>query len=316
MLAVTASVAMPFTSVATLIVDVPFENVPLAPVAGAVKVTDAPVTGLLLASLTMACSEFVNVEPIVMLCELPAIAIMLAGGAELLVRLKLAVGVTPAALAVTRYGPPGMPLAVNGAEASPVLAEATVIVAVPFENVPLAPLAGAVNVTCTPLTGLLLPSVTLACRAVVNTVLTVALCEAPAVAVMFAAGPGLLVSEKFAAASVPVLAVTVKGPPAVTLAVKAAVATPPVTVNTVIVAVPFENVPLAPVDGAVKITEAPTIGLLELSVTVACREVVNAEPIIVLCELPAVAVMLAAGPGLFVRLKLTGVNPETVAVTE
>jgi hypothetical protein len=98
---VNASVAKPLTSVATVIVAVPFENVPLAPVAGAVNVTDAPTTGLLPASFTVACNEAVNAKPIVVLCELPAVAVMLAGGAELLVKLKLTDPVTPAALAVT-----------------------------------------------------------------------------------------------------------------------------------------------------------------------------------------------------------------------
>ena len=103
-----------------------------------------------------------------------------------------------------------MALAVNGAVATPVLAVAIVIVAVPFENVPLAPLAGAVNVTCTPLIGLLLPSVTLACSAVVNAVFTVALCEAPAVAAIFAAPPGMFVRLKLAGVVTPgTLAVTV-----------------------------------------------------------------------------------------------------------
>ena len=64
------------------------------------------------------------------------------------------------------------------------------------------------KVTCTPLIGLFDASVTLACNAVAKAVLTVALCEAPAVAAMFDAEPGLFVSEKFAV-SVPVLAVTV-----------------------------------------------------------------------------------------------------------
>jgi hypothetical protein len=208
-LAVNAAVATPPVTVSTVIVAVPFENVPLAPVAGAVNVTDAPTTGLLLASVTVACSGFVNAVPIRMFCGVPAVAAMFAGGRALLVRLKLTDPVTPAALAVTRYGPPVVPLAVKGAEATPVLAVAIVIVAVPFENVPLAPVLGAVNVTCMPLSGLLLASVTLACNAVAKAVLIVALCEAPAVAAMFIAGPGLLVSEKFAAASVPVLAVTV-----------------------------------------------------------------------------------------------------------
>jgi hypothetical protein len=83
-----------------------------------------------------------------------------------------------------------------------------VAVAVPL-NVPLAPLAGAVNVTVTPLSGLLPASLTVACSAVVNAVLTVALCGVPAVAVMLAAAPALLVKLKLAGATPDTLAVTV-----------------------------------------------------------------------------------------------------------
>jgi hypothetical protein len=100
-------------------------------------------------------------------------------------------------------------LAVNDAAATPLLLVVTVIVAVLFENVPLAPLLGAVNVTETPLTGLLLASFTVACSAVANAVLIVALCGVPAVAVTLAAGPAPLVRAKFAGPIVPTLAVTV-----------------------------------------------------------------------------------------------------------
>jgi hypothetical protein len=78
-------------------------------------------------------------------------------------------------------------LAVNAsAVATPLLLVVAVAVAEPAK-VPLAPLPGAVNVTTTPLTGLLLASFTVACSAVANAVLTVALCGVPAVAVMLAA---------------------------------------------------------------------------------------------------------------------------------
>jgi hypothetical protein len=70
-----------------------------------------------------------------------------------------------------------------GAVATPLLLVVAVAVA-ELPNFPLAPLAGAVNVTTTPLTGLLLASLTVACSAVVNAVFTVALCGVPPVAVM------------------------------------------------------------------------------------------------------------------------------------
>jgi hypothetical protein len=63
-------------------------------------------------------------------------------------------------------------------------------------NLPLAPLAGAAKVTVAPLIGLLLASLTVAWRAVANTVLTLALCGVPAVAVITDGGPGLFVKLK------------------------------------------------------------------------------------------------------------------------
>jgi hypothetical protein len=73
----------------------------------------------------------------------------------------------------------------------------------PLTNVPLAPVAGAVKVTLTPETGLPLLSCTVACSAVPNAVLIVALCGVPAVAVTLAADPAVLVSEKVAAVVTP-----------------------------------------------------------------------------------------------------------------
>ena len=76
-------------------------------------------------------------------------------------------------------------------------------------KVPLAPLAGAVNVTATFCNGLLPLSVTLAFSAVANAVPVVTLCGVPAVAAMFAAGPALFVKLKFAGPTAPAFAVTV-----------------------------------------------------------------------------------------------------------
>ena len=80
----------------------------------------------------------------------------------------------------------------------------------PPTNVPLAPLAGAANVTMTPLTGFPPLSVTVACRAVANDVFTAVLCELPPEAAMFAAVPLVFVRLKFAVPVTPdALAVTV-----------------------------------------------------------------------------------------------------------
>jgi hypothetical protein len=100
------------------------------------------------------------------------------------------------------------------------------------------------------------------------------------------------------------------------LAVNAvAVATPLLLVVAVAVA-ELPNFPLAPLAGAVKVTTTPLTGLLPASLTVACSAVANAVLTVALCGVPAEAVMLAAVPAVFVRLKLAGVaTPETLAVT-
>jgi hypothetical protein len=150
---------------------------------------------------------------------------------------------------------------------------------------------------------------------VANAVLIVVLCGVPAVAAMLAAGPALLVSEKFAAVATPVtFAVTVYAP-AVAFAVNtAAVATPLAFV--VAVVTPPANAPLAPLPGAANVTTTPLTGLLPASFTVACKSVANAVLIVALCGVPAVAVILAAGPALLVSAKFAGVTtPATVAAT-
>jgi hypothetical protein len=92
-----------------------------------------------------------------------------------------------------------------------------------------------------------------------------------------------------------------------------AVATPLLLVVTVAEPV---RLPLAPVVGATNVTDVPLTGLLLASFTVACSAVANAVPTVALCGVPAVAVMAAAPPALFVRLKLAAVDtPATVAVT-
>jgi hypothetical protein len=77
-------------------------------------------------------------------------------------------------------------------------------------NAALAPLAGTVKVTVTPLTGFPPESFTVAWSAVKKAVLTVVLCGAPAVAVMLAGAPAVLVRLKPAVVAMPdTLAVTV-----------------------------------------------------------------------------------------------------------
>ena len=134
----------------------------------------------------------------------------------------------------------------------------------------LAPLAGPVNVTVTPLTGLPPASFTVATNGAAKTVLIWALWPPPPVAVMVAGGPALLVSEKVAGVPTPVTVAFTGYGPAVALAVKMGeVATPEASVDTVIEVPPPAKVPLAPLGGAVKVTAAPFTGLPPASLTVA-----------------------------------------------
>jgi len=93
------------------------------------------------------------------------------------------------------------------------------------------------------------------------------------------------------------------------------VATPLAFVLALAVFEPPVNVPLAPLAGAVKVTDTLGTALPAASFTVACRAVANAALIVALCGVPAVAVIVAAGPGLLVSEKLTVVSPVAAAVT-
>jgi hypothetical protein len=73
----------------------------VAPVAGAAKVTVTPLSRLLEASFTRTCKLVPNVELTVAACGVPAFAVILAGVPERFVKLKLALVVTPATLAIT-----------------------------------------------------------------------------------------------------------------------------------------------------------------------------------------------------------------------
>jgi hypothetical protein len=200
-----------------------------------------------------------------------------------------------------------------GAVAIPPLLVTAVAVANPA-NVPVAPVDGAVNVTVTPFTGLLLASLTVACKAIANTVLIAVLCGVPAVAVTFAAAPAMLVKLKLAGVATPATAAVMVYGPAALFAVKAgAVAIPLLSLTAVAVSNP-PNVPEAPIEGTVKVTVTPFTGALPASLTVACKGVANAVPMVALCGVPEVAVTLAGGAAVFDKMKLAGaVTPATVA---
>ena len=159
-------------------------SVALAPEDGALNTTVTPLTGLLLASFTVTCSAVPKAVLVLVDCGVPPVAVIDAGGGGVFVSANVADGDTPATLAVTLYGPPATPLAVAVTLVCPwALVTAGVV------SVALAPVAGAENVTVTPLTGLLPASFTVTCSATPKAVLIRVDCGVPAVAAIDAAGP-------------------------------------------------------------------------------------------------------------------------------
>jgi hypothetical protein len=65
-------------------------KIPLAPVDGAVNVTETPLTGLPLPSVTVATSGLAKTVPRTALCPPPLVAVIDAGDDAVLVRLKVA----------------------------------------------------------------------------------------------------------------------------------------------------------------------------------------------------------------------------------
>jgi hypothetical protein len=182
-------VATPLALVVSVSVRDEFEaNVPLAPVAGAVNVTEAPLTGFELLSTTVATSGAPKAVLMVAFCNEPLVAAIDAGGPDVLVRLKVVVAVTPATEPVTGSAPM-IPLAVKVDEvATPLALVVSVSVLVELDaKVPLAPVAGAVKTTNAPLTGCP-PSITVATRGAANAVLSLALCGDPPVAATVSVG--------------------------------------------------------------------------------------------------------------------------------
>jgi hypothetical protein len=204
------AVATPLALVATVAVTpVPGDaNVPLAPLEGAVKVTLTPEIGLLLASVTVT-ERAANAVFTATLCEPFALITSFEGGPARFVSEYAAFAETPVTEALTVYAPAVVFAVKAGALAMPLAFVFTTIVVPPFvpsRNVPLAPLEGAVNVTVALFTGLPPLSFTVACK-VAKAAPMVTLCVAPPVAVIVAAGPVRLVSEKLVE-TVPALACT------------------------------------------------------------------------------------------------------------
>jgi hypothetical protein len=282
-----------------------------------VNVTFTPGTGLLPASLTVTASALAKAVLIVADCGVvPAFAVIVVAAPAVFVSEKFA-GVSPVAAAATVYGPPAVAFAVNGADATPDAFVATVLVVVLLLNTPDAPDPGAVNVTFTPLTGLLPASFTVTAKGFAKAVLIVADCGVvPAFAVIVVAVPAVFVSEKFTVASPVAATVTEYGPPAVAFAVNGADATPEAFVATTIVAVLLLNTPDAPDPGAVNVTFTPGTGLLPASFTVTASALAKAVLMATDCGVvPAFAVIDPAAPVRLVSEKFTVVSPAEAAVT-
>jgi hypothetical protein len=165
----------------------------------------------------------------------------------------------------------------TGAEAIPEEPVEAVAVLLAPGNVPLGPVAGAVNVTVTPATAFPSESVTMACRESRNGLVTGALCGDPAAVPIRAATPTVFVRAKSAVA-IPrgSEAVTVYEP-ATTLAVK----TPEVAMPLLSVLAddpPVANVPLGPDTGAVQVTRTPLAEFPAASLTRAPNRTGNAVP--------------------------------------
>src|SRR5579863_3203828 len=140
-------------------------KVPLAPVDGALKVTVAPGTGFLSASLTVTDSGMVKVEPTGDCCVTPAPGVTLDGAAARLVRVNTAGLVTPWAVAVTVKVPATSFAWIWGETAKPFESVATLALPpaptkVPLAALPPPPPDPAENVTMTFCTGLPFASVT------------------------------------------------------------------------------------------------------------------------------------------------------------
>jgi hypothetical protein len=251
-------------------------KVPLAPLAGAVNVTVTPLTGFPPLSFTVATSFAGKAVLIAAVCGVPPVAAIDDAVPLLFVSAKVAGLATPGTDAVTLYEPT-MAFAVKTLEVA--IPDAFVTAVAPPANVPPAPLAGAANVTVTPLTGFPPLSLTVAMSFAAKAVLIVAVCGVPPVAAIDAAAPALFVSAKSAGAATPTTDAVTLYDPAVAFAVKTFdVATPEALVTAV--AAPA-NAPVAPLAGAVNVTVTPLTGLPPASFTVTTKGAAKAVLIVV-----------------------------------
>jgi hypothetical protein len=136
----TVEVATPLELVVSVSVVDEFDaNVPLAPVAGATKVTATPPTGFESLSRTVTTRGFANAVLTVALCPPPLVASIVAGAPALFVKVKVAVVVVPGVEAITVYEPVVVFAVGVDEKTTPLELVLSVSVVVPFANVALAP---------------------------------------------------------------------------------------------------------------------------------------------------------------------------------
>jgi hypothetical protein len=193
------AVALPFAPVVTVAVSPP-ANVPPGPVAGAEKVTLAPLTAFPFASRTVAVSGTAKVVAMVTLCGVPAVAEIEAAGPAVLVRVNAA---EKSSADATTWYVPALALAVSDEANTAPAASVTPLVVSPPAKAPLGPVDGAAKVTLTPGTGLPAASLTTAWSVAAKVVKTVVLCGVPAIAVMLAAAPADTEMPLWVAVNVP-----------------------------------------------------------------------------------------------------------------
>ena len=284
------------------------ERPALAPaaVAGAVKVTVTPLTGLPPESRTIACNGTPNALPTEADCGDPAKAATDADAVAVLVRENAAL-VAPFAAAATEYGP-AMLLAVAVTDATP----DAFVMAVGADKMAVAPKAGGVKDTTAPGTGLLPASRTVACSALEYAPPMILDCGVPPVATINTGAPGALVSVNAADVAPPATAAVTAYEPAVPFAVGLTVATP----DKLEIAVADDSVAPAPLPGGENVTVAPATRLPKPSRTVACSGLPNAELIAAVCGVPPVAETALGAPVVLVSTNKAGVaTPPTDAVT-
>src|SRR5579862_4195345 len=175
--------------------------------------------------------------------------------------------------------------------------DASVATGAPPDSTPVPPCA--VSAMVTPLTGLPPLSVTLTTTGGAMTA-PAAVFPGCCVNARVTPVPPTLVSAKLAGVATPATdAVTVYAP-AAAFATALTLAWPPASV----VAVAEDNVADAPVAGAAKLTVTPLSGLPEASLTSTCSGAAKGARTVVLCGVPAMAVIVDAAPAVIVKALL------------